>query len=108
MASEARQTSRRAWRWFGAVLGICAVVVVTAAIWASADPDGLERVAEDLGFIERGEGPSYELLPDYTIPGLDGPGSTIVAGLIGLLIVLLIVYGAGKLLARRSRPSTQA
>jgi cobalt/nickel transport system permease protein len=92
-------------RWLAAVLGICAIVVVTAALWASADPDGLERVAEDLGFIESGEGPSYELLPDYTILGLDGPASTIVAGIIGIVIVLALMWGTGKLLARRSRTS---
>lgn len=69
---------------------------------ASGDPDGLERVAEDQGFIERAQGPAYNVLPDYTIPGLDGPLSTILSGIVGLLIVFALVYGI-TLLVRGSR-----
>jgi cobalt/nickel transport system permease protein len=68
---------------------------------ASSSPDGLERVAEDQGFIERAQDPTYNVLPDYTIPGLDGPLSTILSGIIGLLIVFALVYGI-TLLARGS------
>ncbi len=69
---------------------------------ASGDPDGLERVAEDQGFIGRAQEPPFNILPDYTIPGLDGPLSTILAGAIGLLIVFALVYGL-TLLARGAR-----
>jgi cobalt/nickel transport system permease protein len=89
--------------WLLATAAICVVVVITASLWASADPDGLERVAEDLGFIDQGEAPGFQLLPDYTIPGLDGPTSTIVAGLVGMAIVVGLMLVVGKLLSRRSR-----
>lgn len=69
---------------------------------ASGDPDGLERVAEDQGFIERTQPPPFEMLPDYTIPGLDGGLSTILAGLIGLAIVFALGYGIALLLRGRS------
>jgi cobalt/nickel transport system permease protein len=74
---------------------------------ASGDPDGLERVAEDQGFLGRAQDPAYNVLPDYSIPGLDGPVSTILAGIIGLLIVFALVYGITLLLrgARRSQES---
>ncbi|MFV9506520.1 MAG: energy-coupling factor ABC transporter permease [Oscillochloridaceae bacterium umkhey_bin13] len=76
---------------------------------ASADPDGLERVAEDQGFIERALDPVYEILPDYTIPGLDGPISTILSGMIGLLIAFAIIYGLALLLrGRRRDPSSSS
>lgn len=71
---------------------------------ASSDPDGLERVAEDQGFLERAQDPLYNLLPDYSIPGLDGPISTIVSGIVGLLIVFALVYGITLLLRGRAEP----
>jgi cobalt/nickel transport system permease protein len=72
---------------------------------ASASPDGLERVAEDQGFLERAQGPAYNVLPDYTIPGLDGPISTILAGIVGLLIVFALVYGITMLVRSRRAPT---
>lgn len=72
---------------------------------ASPDPDGLERVAEDQGFLERAQDAPYNLLPDYTIPGVAGGLSTILAGVIGLLIVFALVYGI-TLMLRGSRPAS--
>ena len=89
-------------RWWIAGLAIAALVVIVLAPLASPDPDGLERVAEDRGFIEQGEGALYEILPDYTVPGLDDPGmTTIVAGLVGVAIVFILMWGLGTILARR-------
>jgi hypothetical protein len=44
------------------------------------------------------------VLPDYTIPGLAGSGSTILAGLVGMLIVVALGYGSATLLRRRRAP----
>jgi cobalt/nickel transport system permease protein len=87
--------------WMVVALAVTALVVVAAAIWASEDPDGLERVAEDLGFIDAGAEPGYEILPDYTLPGMEGVASTVVAALIGVVIVLVLMVVLGRLLARR-------
>lgn len=65
---------------------------------ASGDPDGLERVAEDQGFLERAQDASFNIFPDYTIPGLDGGLSTILAGVLGLLIVFALAYGISLIL----------
>ena len=82
---------------------IALVIAASSAFLASSRPDGLERVAEDLGFIETAQSAPYEVLPDYTVPGLgDGPLSTIVAGAIGVVVVAGISIGAGALLRRRS------
>lgn len=84
----------------GLVLAL--VVAAFAALAASPAPDGLERVAEDHGFLDRAQDARYRLLPDYTIPGLgDGPLSTAVAGAIGVLVVAGVTFGAGALLRRR-------
>jgi cobalt/nickel transport system permease protein len=87
--------------WLAIALAVTALVVIAAGIWASADPDGLERVAQELGFIDQGAEPGYQLLPDYTLPGLDGTLSTVAAGLIGVAVVFGLVLILGRLLARR-------
>jgi hypothetical protein len=90
-------------RWWWAVgLAIAAMVVIVLAPLASSDPDGLERVAEDQGFIERAENFLSGLLGDYAIPGVDNEGlSTVLAGLIGVAIVVAIVLILGRVVARR-------
>lgn len=85
-------------------LGVAVLVVIVLAPLASTDPDGLERVAADSGFIGQAQAVLFTILPDYTVPGLgDGPSSTIIAGLIGLAIVFMLTRGLGMLLARRRR-----
>jgi cobalt/nickel transport system permease protein len=84
------------WVIVGALI---ALAVVFISPFASANPDGLERVAIDLGFIATAQDSSYNLLPDYTIPLLGESGiSTILAGLVGAGIVALIAVGLVKLL----------
>jgi cobalt/nickel transport system permease protein len=83
-------------------LGIAALIVLLLAPLASPHPDGLERVAEDHGFLAQAQDALYAILPDYTVPGLDDPVvTTIVAGLIGLVIVFLAMWGLGAFLTRR-------
>jgi cobalt/nickel transport system permease protein len=89
--------------WWLVGLGIAVLVVVILAPLASPDPDGLERVAEDKGFLGQAQDALYSILPDYTIPWIDDPTvTTIVAGLIGLAIVFGVMWAVGRLLARRS------
>jgi cobalt/nickel transport system permease protein len=81
------------------VLGAVIVAVGIAALlspWASAWPDGLERVAEQLGFGARaaGEPAIAAPLPDYAVPALGQSGmSTAAAGVIGTLLVFGAGYG---------------
>lgn len=90
-------------RWWWAVgLVIAAAVVIILAPLASSDPDGLERVAEDAGFIGMAQNFFSGLLGDYAIPGIDNPTlSTIVSGLLGVAIVVALVYVLGRVVARR-------
>jgi cobalt/nickel transport system permease protein len=97
--------------WIAAGIGVVLAVVLLAPL-ASADPDGLERVAQDLGFIDRGSAPPFELLPDYTVPFLgETPLSTIVAGVIGALVVagvvVLVVRAIRRNDAEPPRPETR-
>ena len=90
-------------RWWWAIgIAIAALVVIVLAPLASPDPDGLERVAEDQGFIERAENFFSGLLGDYAIPGIDNEWlSTVLAGLIGVVIVVALMFLIGRVVARR-------
>ena len=89
----------RAWWLVGLV--VAALVVVVLAPLASGDPDGLNRVAENLGFAEREQPAPYEILPGYEVPFLTGNASTVVAGLVGVLVVFVMIWLLGRFLARR-------
>jgi cobalt/nickel transport system permease protein len=77
--------------WIPAGLLVVAALLIISPL-AVADPDGLERVAEDLGFINTAQAAPFEILLDYTIPILgETPLSTILAGIIGALLVAALV-----------------
>ena len=90
---------------------VAAGLALVVSGFASGSPDGLERVAEDKGFLEAAtdhlfaDGP----LADYTVKGVgDERLSTGLSGLIGVLVT----FGAGLALfalmrAVRSRSGQQ-
>jgi len=93
----------RGWVIPGIVLSLA---VVLLSPLASAFPDGLERVAENMGFLEHGQSAPYSIIPDYTVPFLGETAiSTIVAGIIGALVVLGLSILAGRSLQKKSQMS---
>jgi hypothetical protein len=98
--SGGRRGRLRRW-WWVAGLAIAAAIVIVLAPLASPDPDGLESVGGTQGWIDGALGPLYSIIPDYSIPGLSGGASTIVAGLIGIAIVFGSMVALGWLLRRR-------
>lgn len=86
--------------WIAAGLLVAFLVVLLSPL-ASSFPDGLEWVAGETGFLDTAREAPFELLPDYTVPILgETPLSTIVAGLLGALIVALVVYVTARTLRR--------
>jgi cobalt/nickel transport system permease protein len=78
--------------WVGG-LSIAALLVVLSPL-ASAHPDGLEWVAEQKGFLEAARAPLYQIIPDYTFPGISNTAlATIVAGILGMLLVFGVALG---------------
>lgn len=77
------------------VVGLgAALIVALFSPLASSHPDGLERVAEDKAFLEEAKDPSYEILPGYSIPGVEDENlSTILSGVLGVGIVAAIGFG---------------
>ena len=76
-----------------------------ASPFASSSPDGLERVAGDQGFLDRGRVAAvqeHSPAPDYGAPGVaDGRVATGLAGFAGTLLVFGLASGAGELARRR-------
>jgi cobalt/nickel transport system permease protein len=93
----------RGWIFVGVIISLA---VVLLSPLASADPDGLERVATNMGFIETSQAAPYAIIPDYTIPFLGETAiSTILAGAIGVIVVLAIAFIAGRSLqVKRQSP----
>lgn len=80
---------------------LLAILLAVLSPLASAFPDGLERVAEDVGFIETAQEPLYNIIPDYVFPGVSNEAlATILAGIVGTLVVLgvslLVAYNRRK------------
>lgn len=95
-----RSALRRFW-WIPGIAIAAAIVIVLAPL-ASGDPDGLEWVAGEQGFISKAQDVLFSVFPGYTIPGIDDPNvSTVLAGLIGVALVFLVMLVVGRLLARR-------
>lgn len=80
-----------------AVAGIALLAALGSAV-ASSRPDGLERVAEDLGFADRAEVRYQAPAPDYAVPGVPFGGA--LAGLAGATVVGGLAAGVGAGLRR--------
>ncbi len=75
---------------------------------ASPHPDGLERVAEDHGFIDRAQDAPFQIIADYLFPGIQNEAmATILAGLIGTLVMFGVGLGLARLLRRQPRPAAR-
>ena len=76
------------------------------SFYASSSPDGLEKVAEDIGFIETAKDHSNVdgALADYGVKGIENERASVgVAGIIGV-IGTAVVAGIGfKLIARKPK-----
>jgi cobalt/nickel transport system permease protein len=82
-------------------LGVALVVALFSPL-ASPNPDGLEFVAEQQGFLGQALSSPYQLLPDYSIPFIANPAlTTILAVAAGTLIVFGGAVLIGRLASRR-------
>jgi len=90
-------------KWWLIGLAVCLLVACLSPL-ASSSPDGLERVAEDKGFIDLGQEAPFQIIADYVFPGMENEAiATILAGLIGTLILFGVAYGLAWLLKSRKK-----
>ncbi|MCE2456193.1 MAG: PDGLE domain-containing protein [Dehalococcoidia bacterium] len=79
-----------------------AIAITLVAPFASSSPDGLERVAEDQGFMDTAKEAPYAVIADYVFPGVENEAlATVLAGVIGVTVIYLLVAG-GTYMAYRS------
>lgn len=91
-------------------LGTALVIATFLSPFASKDPDGLDRVSQDLKFEEKAaEAPPAKQLPfahifdEYALKSVpDEKVATALAGLVGTLVTFGLAWGVGKLTVRQS------
>ena len=85
---------------------ISALLAGGASFYASSSPDGLEKVAEEIGFIETAKDSANAdtALADYGVKGVENERLSVgVAGLIGV-VATGAISGSLFLLLRRKNP----
>jgi cobalt/nickel transport protein len=110
MSREVDRTRNRAFVIAG--LGIALLIAVLLSPFASSNPDGLDRVSQDLGFdAAASENPPSQQLPfygvfdEYALRGVPEAIATPLAGLIGTLVTFGLAWGLGKLVVRNQESS---
>ena len=76
------------------------------SFYASSDPDGLEKVAEDIGFLESAEDHTYAdgALADYGVKGIDNERASVgVAGVIGVIGTAVVGGALFTFIARKPK-----
>jgi hypothetical protein len=87
---------------------VALLIGILAVFFASPSPDGLESVAEELGFLGSAQGPAYEVIPDYVTPGLaNETAAAVLAIMLGTLLLFGVGFAVARLLRRRSQRLTE-
>jgi cobalt/nickel transport protein len=100
--TAARRVSTRALVVVGLVVSLLVAGVVS--FYASADPDGLEYVAEQVGFIDTAQDSAVADSPlaDYGTAGVEDERLSVgLAGGVGVVVTGLVAFGLVWLLRRR-------
>ena len=88
------------------VVGFLLSVLLAGVVsyYASSSPDGLEKAAEDVGFIDDAADSAVAGSPlaDYSVSGVENDRfSVAIAGVLGVLVMTFVAGGGFKLLARK-------
>jgi peptidoglycan/LPS O-acetylase OafA/YrhL len=80
-------------RWWLVAAAVALVLAAVVSFYASGDPDGLERVAEDEGFLDTAT--DHELadtpLAHYGVEGVDDDRLSVgLAGVAGVVVTLAV------------------
>jgi hypothetical protein len=101
---------RTVWVLIGIGLAISLLLAGVVSYYASSSPDGLEKVAEDIGFSADAEDSAVAGSPlsDYGVaPVSDERLSVGIAGVIGVLLTAVVAFGLFTWLARRNHQAEQ-
>jgi cobalt/nickel transport protein len=106
MANSSRSRRNQAFVLTG--LGISLLIAAILSPFASQDPDGLDRVAQDQKFEEKAvedsaakKLPFYQVFDEYALRGVPEAVATPLAGIIGTAVTFGLAWGLGKVAVRR-------
>lgn len=97
---------RQTWAVIGIGLVVSLFLAGGLSYYASSHPDGLEKVAEDVGFLDTAEDSATADSPlsDYAASGVDDARLSVgIAGLVGVAITAAVAFGLFLWLGRRHR-----
>lgn len=89
------------------LIGFLTSVLLAGVVsfYASSNPDGLEKAAEDIGFLDEATDSAVAESPlaDYGIAGVDDERVSVgLAGVLGVLVMAVVAGGGFMLLARKN------
>ena len=96
-------------RFFAIALLLALLVAGLGSYYASSHPDGLEFVAGKTGFLDSADEPKTADSPfaDYQTKGVDDARlSGGIAGVAGVVVVLVLMSGLALALRRRRTPES--
>lgn len=113
MSDNIKRSRNRAFVIAG--LGVALLIAIFLSPFASQNPDGLDRVAQDLKFDHKAAEdaparklPFFAVFDEYALRGVPEGVATPLAGLVGTLATFGLAWGMGKLLVRNSDSSSDS
>ncbi|MFM8825072.1 MAG: PDGLE domain-containing protein [Candidatus Nanopelagicus sp.] len=97
-------------KFFAGAILISALLAGGVSFYASSSPDGLEKVAEDVGFIETAKDHTLSdfTLADYGVSGLENARLSVgLAGLIGVVATAVFAVGFFTLIRKKAPSKNQ-
>ena len=90
------------------LLGLLISMVIAGGVsyYASSNPDGLEKAAEDVGFLDNAKDSAVADSPlaDYGVAGVEDERLSVgLAGVLGVLVMVVVAGGGFMLLARKPK-----
>jgi cobalt/nickel transport system permease protein len=100
---------RSVWVVIGVGIAVSLFIAGFVSFYASSSPDGLEKVAEDQGFIETAQDSANASLPtaDYGIAGVESERLSVgLAGILGVAVMAVVAFGLFWWLGKGKKPAS--
>lgn len=107
----AQMTKKGVWTVIFVGIAVSLIVAGFVSFYADPNPDGLEKVAEDTGFIDTAQDSANAEIPlaDYGVAGVEDERLSVgLAGIIGVGIMAIVGFGLFYLLAKGNKKNVDA